>query len=85
METVKRMSFWTRTSQFIMNVSSLRLAGISAFLLVLLSTSANLHAERIKDLASIAGIRDNALLGYGLVVGLDGTGDKTMTFTNHCI
>ena len=34
-------------------------------------------AERIKDLASIAGVRSNALIGYGLVVGLDGTGDQT--------
>lgn len=35
------------------------------------------QAERIKDLASIAGVRDNQLIGYGLVVGLNGTGDKT--------
>ncbi|HEX2828981.1 MAG TPA: flagellar basal body P-ring protein FlgI [Burkholderiales bacterium] len=35
------------------------------------------HAERIKDLASIGGVRSNALIGYGLVVGLDGTGDQT--------
>ncbi len=35
------------------------------------------HAERIKDLASIQGVRDNPLIGYGLVVGLDGTGDQT--------
>ena len=34
------------------------------------------HAERIKDLASIQGVRSNQLLGYGLVVGLDGSGDK---------
>ncbi len=34
-------------------------------------------AERVKDLASIAGVRDNPLAGYGLVVGLDGTGDQT--------
>ncbi len=34
-------------------------------------------AERIKDLASIAGVRPNQLVGYGLVVGLDGTGDQT--------
>jgi flagellar P-ring protein FlgI len=33
--------------------------------------------ERIKDLATIAGVRDNQLIGYGLVVGLDGTGDQT--------
>jgi flagellar P-ring protein precursor FlgI len=34
-------------------------------------------AERIKDLTSIAGVRDNQLVGYGLVVGLDGSGDQT--------
>jgi flagellar P-ring protein precursor FlgI len=33
------------------------------------------HAARIKDLTSIAGVRDNQLIGYGLVVGLNGTGD----------
>ncbi len=35
------------------------------------------HAERLKDLVSIQGVRDNQLIGYGLVVGLDGTGDQT--------
>jgi flagellar P-ring protein precursor FlgI len=35
------------------------------------------RAERLKDLASIAGVRQNQLSGYGLVVGLDGTGDQT--------
>ncbi|NOR69387.1 MAG: flagellar basal body P-ring protein FlgI, partial [Methylomarinum sp.] len=35
------------------------------------------YAERIKDLASIAGVRSNQLVGYGLVVGLNRTGDKT--------
>jgi flagellar P-ring protein precursor FlgI len=34
-------------------------------------------AERIKDIASVAGVRDNQLVGYGLVVGLDGSGDQT--------
>lgn len=34
-------------------------------------------AERIKDLASVAGVRANQLIGYGLVVGLHGTGDRT--------
>jgi flagellar P-ring protein precursor FlgI len=34
------------------------------------------HAERIKDLASIQGVRANQLIGYGLVVGLDGSGDQ---------
>ncbi len=35
------------------------------------------HAERLKDIASIAGVRSNQLIGYGLVVGLDGSGDQT--------
>jgi flagellar P-ring protein precursor FlgI len=40
------------------------------------------HAVRIKDIASFSGVRDNQLVGYGLVVGLSGTGDKKdSTFT----
>ncbi|HYD95687.1 MAG TPA: flagellar basal body P-ring protein FlgI [Noviherbaspirillum sp.] len=35
------------------------------------------HAERLKDIASIQGVRQNQLIGYGLVVGLDGSGDQT--------
>lgn len=35
------------------------------------------HAERIRELANFAGVRDNQLVGYGLVVGLDSTGDQT--------
>lgn len=47
---------------------------ISAATLLLSGPAA---AERIKDLASVAGVRSNPLVGYGLVVGLDGTGDRT--------
>lgn len=36
-----------------------------------------LRAERIKDLASVQGVRSNQLVGYGLVVGLDNSGDQT--------
>jgi len=46
-----------------------------ALILALIATPA--PAERIKDLASVAGVRSNQLVGYGLVVGLDGTGDQT--------
>ncbi|HKK14256.1 MAG TPA: flagellar basal body P-ring protein FlgI [Gammaproteobacteria bacterium] len=35
------------------------------------------RADRVKDLAQVAGVRSNQLIGYGLVVGLDGTGDQT--------
>jgi flagellar P-ring protein precursor FlgI len=47
------------------------------WLLTALTVADAARAERIKDLASIAGVRNNQLVGYGLVVGLDGSGDQT--------
>lgn len=47
----------------------------AAMLLALSATPAGARS-RIKDIADVEGIRDNKLLGYGLVVGLDGTGDS---------
>ncbi|EQD72013.1 Flagellar P-ring protein, partial [mine drainage metagenome] len=44
----------------------------------LLVCSLGAEARRIKDLATIQGVRHNQLIGYGLVVGLDGTGDMTI-------
>ena len=46
-------------------------------LLLLLAVATAARAERVKDLASVQGVRTNQLVGYGLVVGLDGTGDQT--------
>jgi flagellar P-ring protein precursor FlgI len=45
--------------------------------LALVAAMPGAGAERIKDLASIQGVRGNPLIGYGLVVGLDGSGDQT--------
>ncbi len=48
----------------------------SGFILaVLILLTANAHAVRIKDITDLKGVRQNQLVGYGLVVGLDGTGD----------
>ncbi len=47
----------------------------TVFLMVIYAPVAN-AASRIKDLVDIEGIRENQLVGYGLVVGLNGTGDK---------
>jgi flagellar P-ring protein precursor FlgI len=69
-----------------MNVLSMKLAimGLVATngsrliaILLLVLCSSSLQAERLKDIADIAGVRNNPLIGYGLVVGLDGTGDQT--------
>lgn len=53
----------------------MKIRSFACLLLMLVSMSA--AAERIKDLASVLGVRENQLLGYGLVVGLDGSGDQT--------
>jgi flagellar P-ring protein precursor FlgI len=45
------------------------------FALLLVADAA--RAERIKEIASFSGVRNNQIVGYGLVVGLDGTGDQT--------
>src|SRR3546814_9476103 len=39
------------------------------------------HADRIKDLGTFQGIRTNQLTGYGIVVGLPGTGDDNLEYT----
>lgn len=59
-----------------MGMKSLSSKLFLAFLAALLF-SASVQAERIKDIASLQGVRSNQLVGYGLVAGLDGTGDQT--------
>lgn len=47
-----------------------------SLVLIFLLQNSLVYAERIKDLSSVQGMRDNQLVGYGLVVGLDGSGDS---------
>ena len=54
-----------------------------SFLYVFIST--NLFAQKIKDISNIIGVRNNQLIGYGLVVGLNGTGDSSSKFTNQTL
>ena len=51
--------------------------GAGLLLLLAAMTMTEALADRVKDLASVAGVRNNQLAGYGLVVGLNGTGDQT--------
>lgn len=60
----------TNYGHFDMNVFS----KIVLFFCIVFSSS--LAADRVKDLTSVAGVRSNQLVGYGLVVGLSGTGDR---------
>lgn len=69
---------WThRRSVYLTNFILFIFAMVIFLAMVLLSVPS--HAARIKDIASIEGVRNNSLIGYGLVVGLNGTGDKTGT------
>jgi len=64
-------------SGFRLRRSARRLCAAACLLLAAgLSWTAAARAERIKDLASFQGVRENQLIGYGLVVGLDGSGDQ---------
>jgi len=62
------------------------LIGILIIPVMILTSPAFSTGARIKDIADIEGVRYNQLIGYGLVVGLNGTGDKKGTeFTVHSI
>lgn len=50
---------------------------VCVFILGLMMLGVQAQAARIKDIATIQGVRSNQLIGYGLIVGLDGTGDQT--------
>jgi flagellar P-ring protein precursor FlgI len=52
-----------------------RFLNISSALCLIVGLISHANADRLKDLTSISGIRDNPLVGYGIVVGLAGSGD----------
>ena len=61
-----------------MDLQRIKILALMAALTAALVLSATpVRAERVKDLASVSGVRTNQLVGYGIVVGLDGTGDQT--------
>ena len=62
-----------------------RLKFIFVTMLVSLATPLAVQADRLKDLTSIAGVRSNQLVGYGLVVGLAGTGDGNASLTQQAM
>lgn len=63
--------------------TSLQQFGHLCVALCLLVSGTQSHALRIKEVAAIEGVRSNQLTGFGLVVGLDGTGDSTMPYATQ--
>ena len=51
----------------------------------LVAVALSAHAARVKDVANVRGVRENQLVGYGVVVGLKGTGDSKAEFTNKSV
>ncbi len=74
---MRRMGMRRKFGDFEMLTFHLRraLAGLLAAALLLQPTAGLAASARIKDIVNIEGVRDNQLVGYGLVVGLNGTGD----------
>ncbi|WP_035273512.1 flagellar basal body P-ring protein FlgI [Desulfogranum japonicum] len=70
-----------------MPLSRFRFVITFTFVCLLLFHAYSLQAARLKDLADIQGVRNNQLMGYGLVIGLDGTGDdiKKSVFTKQAM
>lgn len=58
-------------------------AAFQLFCVALALIAAPAHAERIKDLGSFDGVRSNQLTGYGVVVGLAGTGDDSLDYATQ--
>ena len=62
-----------------------KILAITFFSILYFFISTNLFAATIKDVSNILGVRSNQLIGYGLVVGLNGSGDSSSKFTNQTL
>jgi flagellar P-ring protein precursor FlgI len=66
-------------------VKALRSAVAALLILSTLTTPASATGVRVRDMAMVAGARDNQLVGYGLIVGLAGDGDKDPVYTKQTV
>ena len=53
------------------------------FIIILVAAALTAEAARLKDIANVRGVRTNQLVGYGIVIGLNGTGDSKAEFTSN--
>jgi flagellar P-ring protein precursor FlgI len=51
-------------------------------LILIFAAALNTHAARLKDISNVRGVRTNQLVGYGVIIGLNGTGDSKAEFTS---
>ncbi len=60
----------------------MKIKSITLFILITISMAAEAAPSRLKDIVSVKGVRENPIIGYGLVIGLNGTGDAGGEITN---
>lgn len=58
---------------------------VFAVMAILFGMSQNVFAARLKDIATVKGVRENILIGYGIVVGLKGSGDSSTDITSQSL
>lgn len=68
-----------------MNIALNPFAKTALLVLVALGLTPSVQAARLKDIAEIKGVRENILIGYGIVVGLKGTGDSSADVTSQSL
>lgn len=79
------MTAYRQKTDTVNSVHRQRSLCLALALLLVIVFSGSVSAARIKDIANIKGVRSNQLVGYGLVIGLDGTGDKDDKITVRSI
>ena len=74
---------WYKADKTVLSTKEFKFTFIVGLVLYIALSSGLVKADRIKDISIVAGVRSNPLVGYGLVVGLDGTGDGSGAITDQ--
>jgi len=74
---------WYKADKIVLSTKEFKFTFIVGLVLYIALSSGLVKADRIKDISIVAGVRSNPLVGYGLVVGLDGTGDGSGAITDQ--
>ena len=74
---------WYKADRIVLSTKEFKFTFIVGLVFYIALSSGLVKADRIKDISIVAGVRSNPLVGYGLVVGLDGSGDGSGAITDQ--
>ena len=74
---------WYKADKIVLSTKEFKFTFIVGLILYISLSTGLVKADRIKDISIVAGVRSNPLVGYGLVVGLDGSGDGSGALTDQ--